>query len=132
MKRRILGLIWLAFILAIFASPLVLAQGDETEPTKTEYVALLANSGLVAFVVQLAKWKFKPWLKDKVPYLIPIVGLALGVLGAWTMSEFGIDISAIGDVFGAGVASAALSSWGFAVVKEGHNAATGKLKKSGA
>ena len=114
-------------ILAILISPIVLAQGGEVEPTNTEYLALLFNVGVVMVLVQLAKWKVLPFLKTRAPYAIPIIGMVLGIAGAWVLQMTGIDISAIGDIFGAGIASGALASTGFAIVKEASNVRRGKV-----
>lgn len=111
--------VWLILILLIFLSPVLLfAQGDGVEPTKMEYIALMFNVGIVATVVQLIKWKGLPWLKKSAPYLIPVLSLVIGIGGAWVLTQTGIDISPIGDIFSVGILSGAMASSGFAVVKE--------------
>lgn len=130
--RKIATWIFLVMILLV---PLALAQegggGDDPVPVPDVdwkiYLALVFNSGLVALIVQLLKKYALPWLKASYPFLIPLIGMGLGILSGWVLSEFGIDISPIGDLFGAGVASGALASAGFAVVKEVDNKVKGKL-----
>jgi len=101
----------------LLAPAVVLAQ-DDVEPTTTEYLALLFNIGIVGAVVQLVKWKLIPWMKTSAPFLIPILGMVIGVISAWLLAQTGIDISPIGDVLGAGIMSGALASTGFVVLKE--------------
>ena len=118
---RLRGVLSLVFFAVFLLMPLAaFAQGGEpgVEPN---YVALAFNVGIVAALVQLLKLYVIPRLKEKAPYLIPIIGMVFGVMTAFVLQETGIDISSIGDVFGAGIASGALASAGFAVVKEGQN-----------
>lgn len=105
----------------------VLAQeaGEVPGADPWPYVAIAFNSGIVLMLVQLLKLKVIPMLKAKAPYLIPLIGMAIGVVSALVLSATGIDISPVGDVFGAGIASGALASAGFAVFKEAGN----KLKR---
>lgn len=125
--RNLMFVFVVVFAVLLLMPLAAFAQGGEpgAEPN---YVALAFNVGIVAMLVQILKIYVMPRLREKAPYLIPIIGMVLGVLTAYILQATGIDISAIGDVFGAGIASGALASAGFAVVKEGKN----KLKRRGA
>lgn len=109
----------LFLVLLVFLSPVFLfAQGDEVEPTTMGYIGLMFNVGIVGAAVQLLKWKVLPWLKRSVPYLIPVLSMIIGIGSTWVLTQTGIDISPIGDIFSVGVISGTMASTGFAVVKE--------------
>jgi len=89
-----------------------------------EYIALAFNVGIVGVAVQLLKWKVLPVLKEKYPYLLPIIAMVIGTASAWVMAQTGIDISPIGAVFN-GMVSGALAVTGFNIAKETQNTAKG-------
>lgn len=124
---RLRGVLSLVFFAVFLLMPLAAFAQDVEEPggDPWTYVALVFNVGVVAALVQLLKLYVMPWLKEKAPYLIPIIGIAIGIAGALVLQATGIDLSPIGDLFGAGIASGALASAGFAVAKEAQN----KLKR---
>lgn len=118
-KVRLVFLMTFAFLLLL---PLgVFAQGGDELPEGWIYVALAFNVGIVGMLVQILKLKVLPILKRQAPYLIPLLGMVIGVATAWILQNTGIDVSPIGDVFGPGIVSGALASTAFAVVKEGQN-----------
>lgn len=119
--RRLTGFAFLMFFAAFLLMPMVVfAQEAEPAPGADPwyYARVALNSGVVLMLVQLLKNKVLPILKKKAPYSIPVIGMAIGVVSALILSATGVDISPIGDVFGAGIASGALASTWFAVAKE--------------
>lgn len=96
-------------------------QEEGVKPDTLKYIALAANAIIAGVGVQLVKWKLIPWLKTSAPYMLPVVGMIIGIASAAVMSSFGIDLTPLGDVFGVGVLSGALASSGFSMVKEVDN-----------
>lgn len=121
---KIYGVIFLMIFAVFLMLPFAaFAQEAEEVPGADpwSYIALGFNSGIVLMLVQLLKNLALPGLKKNYPYLIPLIGMGIGIASAWVLQATGIDISPIGDLFGAGIISGALASAQFAVIKEGHN-----------
>jgi hypothetical protein len=121
--RKAAFIFFTALVVFLLLPFVVLAQeaGEVPGADPWPYVAIAFNSGIVLMLVQLLKNKVLPILKQKAPYLIPLIGMVIGVASALVLGATGIDISPIGDVFGAGIASGALASTWFAVAKEVQN-----------
>lgn len=122
-------LFFLFFAIALFLPVALFAQeAPVEEPSEIMlYVALAFNVGLIGVLVQLLKTKVLPTLKEKYPFLIPLIAMGIGVGSKFIFDLFGIDISPIAGVFESGIVSGALASSSFVVLKEIGNAANGKL-----
>ncbi|MCP4201149.1 MAG: hypothetical protein GY769_04365 [bacterium] len=127
MKNKGLFLLTLILLLLLAPMPLLALVQDAPVPVEPDptnpwyYLALAANFGLVAFLVQILKNKLLPSLKEKAAYAIPLIAMVLGMAAPLVLQQTGIDILPIKDVFTAGLVSGAFASSGFVVAKEWGN-----------